>query len=369
MDVRKMNLIDAPVQSVTAAQADEYFLGAECMSEVDKMLATFEDTDLWDPKFQAWLPLLKIYLTRGCNPDMTLEYANSILHKRNYMFPETHELSSYFASITQLKSSSEIEPFEAMSWNQIELFCEEQCRFFIQGRKTIPAQLHETGLYVSTMKSLLDYNTWQGNMSALNLYRHCQVQGFSPPPDQVAELQSRMGEWLYTYLETFEYLQDFVSGSQQYDWYCEKVKAIVTRVWKTCLLLTDRPVLYTPDDMYAMPPTLADNVIEWVANCPAVFDNPYAPQTVWDALCQLYFARNPTSDDFLLKAYFCLCIPKSYILRMLDTLYDFYWCVKDKRLPILLCDRKTESYQNGLDTRISPEEYRRLLASRGFPFT
>ena len=97
-----------------------------------------------------------------------------------------------------------------------------------------------------------------------------------------------------------------------------------------------------------------------------MYDEPFRNQQVWDAMCNVFFPENAKDPLFFEKSYHALCVPKSYLKRMSDILYDFYWIVKDNLLTSQMYIRKQVSYQKD-NNEETPESYLAHLYTRGFP--
>lgn len=368
MDVRRMSLIDTPIDQIEAVTMNAYKLGADKANFITEKLLKFEDSEYWNPEFQAWKPMLETYLSSGVNPQLTKRFYGDLLDKTGSLEPPPSCLSDLFGDILRYRNTTNSEVFRSVPYSQIESFCDEQCTFFVSSRKTIVAQLYTPVMYIETLKEMTSVESWKGMMCALSLFRHCQIEGFKWPVSVVGPLQERLAEWLEIFLQSFDEVTEFVKNlSSVYAWYCPKVREVLMRTWKTSLILRDRPDVLHSGDVYSLPVDISQKLVSVVNTCPAVYDNPMSEQTVWNAIYPVFFDDNPDDPMFWERSYMSLCVPKSYLKRMSDILYEFYWEVKDGKLTGRLYAKKDVEYHNGINTDTTPEEYLQQLIMRGFP--
>lgn len=368
MDIRRMSLIDTPVEKVSAASMDEYKCGADRVEWLENVLAELSQKEFWDPVYQAWRPYVDTYLSSGVNPELTSQYAQHFLAKEDWLDARPGYGSEIYEEILKLKNTSTSTVLSSFYYSDIQDFCSGTCKFFIGQRKQLVGQLHNPGLYNSTLADLLARDTWKSLMCAIVLYRHCQIDGFGWSAPSMLKLTDRLGEWLEKFLDTFDVVSAFVgTGSKVYSWYCPKVKEVLQRTWKSSLLIRNRPLIISDKDVYALTASLATKLVGYVNRIPSVYDDPFDEQTVWNSVSALFYPADVEAEDFCETAYKALCIPRSYFQKMCDNLYDFYWTVKDGLLSEQLYTRKTVEYDNGTNLKETPADYLESLYRRGFP--
>lgn len=368
MDIRRMNLFDSDDVVVQSVTKEEYSLGPDRLAILERELPTLVEQEYWHPNFQAWSPFLNTYLQSGCNPELTLKYGGRILNKEDYLLPPESIYHRVFEEILLLRNTTGTVIFEDIAYNEIESLCATQCKFFIQGRKQIERQLHDPAIYAGTVEALLNIGTWRSFLCAMYLYRHSQTAS-QPLSSAVRDsMQEKLNAWWAVYSEAFEKVRHFVSANGDvYGWYCDLTKEVVHRVWRSAMALSDRELLLGPNDVYGTSIALSESLVAYVNSHPLVYDDPFKNVTVWDALCNLFYASDVKAPDFFEKSFYALCIPASYIKRVCDILYDFYWVVKDGRLTGALYDRKLTSYSLGDGLEQTPEDYLGSLYDRGYP--
>lgn len=368
MDLRRMALIDAPLTNVSATKMDSYKLGADKLKIIEDTLPALMQREFWDPVFQAWRPFIDTYLSSGVNPQLAAQYYGDFVRKDDYLNAPPAAYSNLFAEVLKMKNTSGTVVFDGVFYSDIYAFCENPCKFFISTQKVIANQLYSADIYIQTLTDLLNLQNWRAVMCGLVLYRHCQIDGFSWPTPLILQLQDRLGEWLETFLATFDTITDFVGpGNAVYTWYQPKVKEVIQRVWATSLHITGRPLVITEKDVYSVSPEVATKLVKYVNSSPAVYDDPFDEQTVWDSMSALFYARDPQDPKLAEQAYKAPCVPRSYLKKMCNTLYDFYWTVKDGLLTSQLYTRKEVEWSANRDSEMSPADYLEDLYNRGFP--
>ena len=368
MDLRRMALIDAPITKVSAVSMEAYKIGQDKLEMLEEFISKLLTMEYWDPIFHAWQPFIDTYLSSGVNPEMAGRYYRVFLGKEDLLEAKPAAYSNLFAEILKMKNTSGTVVFNGYFYSDLYAFCENQCKFFISTQKTIAKQLYSPEIYTSTLTSLLNLGTWRGVMCALILYRHCQIEQFSWPSSCVLSLQDKLGEWLETFLREFDRVASFVaSNSQVYTWYQPRVLEVIRRMWSSSLQIQGRPLVITDKDVYAVSSDVATKLVKYVNISPAVYDDPFNEQTVWDSMSALFFAKDPQSPTLAEEAYKAPCVPKSYLKKMCDTLYDFYWVLKDGLLTEQLYVRKEVEFATARDNSQTPEEYLEELYNHGFP--
>lgn len=368
MDLHKMALFEGTAKDVGAISKAEYQVSPERLHRLEGLLPALVKLEYWNPVYQAWRPFLDVYFKCGCNPSLTVKYGSLLMSKEDYLNPPRSRYSDVFEEISKLRTTTGTVLFEGMWFNDIRDLCETQILFFMQNRKRIVSQLHNSDMFVSTMRELLSKNTWRSLLCAVYLYRHSQLEYFEVPNDIVNTLSDRLSEWVKSFIVTFDEVTEFVSDNGGiYGWYCESIRNVIIRVWESALQLNKRVSLLTPSDVNSLSPYLKQDLIAYVNSCPVVYDNPFKDSTIWDCLCNIYYSANPNPDTFIEETFYALCIPKSYIKRFCDGLNDFYWIVKDGHLTQALYDRKITEFSTGENRDITPEMYLSDLYMRGFP--
>lgn len=367
MDLRRMSLIESPIRQISAARMDDYKLGPDKLELLESLMPAFVSAEYWDPAYQAWKPFLDTYLSSGVNPTLTQKYYPDLLNKELDIIPGDNKLSGLFREVLKLKNTSSTTIFNGIYYSDVISFCEDQCKFFVTSKKNIMKTLYTPEIYVSTLESLLALGTWKGLMCALYLYRHCQLEDISWPSQVVMPLQTKLGGWLESFLFSFDEATRFAGQAKVYDWYCPKVKDVLQRTWSTALLTSKRPDVLTATDVYAVSSDVATKLVSVVNSCPAVYDDPLKEQTVWNAMYPVFYGNPEDAATFCLNSYLAPCVPKSYFKRMCDTLYSFYWTVKDGLLTEQLYLRKQVEYNSGENLSETPENYLEGLYNRGFP--
>lgn len=370
MDIRKMTLIESPIKEISSSTMADYKCGPDRLRILEQNAAVFLFGEYWDPRYQAWKSYLDTYLASGVNPEMAAKYMKPFLEKeqREQLSPAQNKFSQMYNDALSLKGNAAIPLFDGVFFREIEQFCDPYCKFFISSQKAVASQLYSPAMYVGTINDLLQRGNWKSLMCALVLYRHCQLDDFSWPTDVIMSLQSRLGEWLGIYLDAFQEVTEFIGESNwAYSWYCPEVLTVIQQVWATALLLKDRPEVIKRDTVYKLSPAVASKLVGYVNSCPAVYDDPYDKLTVWNAVFALFGAENKEDPALSEKAFYALCVPRSYLSRMCNSLYDFYWMVKDKLLTSQLYIRKQVAYANGDTPFETPEAYLEKLYDRGFP--
>lgn len=368
MDIRRMALIDAPIQKVSGVPMSAYACGPDKVVILENLLEEFSTAEFWDPALQAWWSFLDVYLSSGVNPPFTTKYYGQLLAKKDYLSVAPAFKSELFGEILRWKNTSGSVIFEDYFYNDILAFCDTQCKFFISSRKVLGKQLYTPGVYTGTLSDLLARGTWRGLMCALVLYRHCQIEDFEWPANLIATMREKLGEWLEKFVQAFQNVQSFIGPDNVvYQWYHPVVLEVIQRTWSSALLLKNRPLVVTQSDVLSLPTNIASELVRYVNNSPAVYDNPYAEQTVWDAMSALFYPEDADAPDFCEKAYTAACVPKSYFNRMCDTLYEFYWSVKDGLFTGQLYARKEVAFSSGESDAESPAIYLEGLYDRGFP--
>lgn len=368
MDLRRMALIDAPITKVSAAGMDAYKLGADKLQMLSGLLLELSEKEYWDPVFQAWNPFIDRYLSSGVNPTLSSQYYAMLLQKQDNLTAAPAPYSEMFAEILKMKNTSGVVAFENIFYSDILFFCENQCKFFVSTQQALAKQLYSRELYVQILSDLLGMGTWRTLMCALILFRHCQIEDFNWPSSVILSLQDRLGEWLEKFLLAFDDATEFIGPSHVvYTWYQPKVREVIKRTWGTALLVTNRPLVISKDDVYAVDSEVATQLVKYVNTSPAVYDDPFDEQTVWDSMSALFNAPNPEDPALAESVYKALCVPRSYFKKMCNTLYEFYWVVKDQRLTSQLYARKQVEWSANADSDKTPAEYLEELYNHGFP--
>ena len=368
MDLRRMALIDAPITKVSATTMDAFRLGADRLQALSNLLPRLRSLEFWDPEYQAWKPFLDSYLSSGVNPQYTKEYYAGFVQKADYLEAPPAAYSDLFADILKLKNTSGSILFEGFFYTDIQSFCENQCKFFVNTQKSLVQQLYSPDLYIQTLSDLLNVGTWKAVMCALVLYRHCQIENFSWTASLILQLQEKLGEWLETFLKHFDEITEFVRNNQKgYSWYQPRVLEVIRRTWSSSLQIEERPLVITDKDVYSISSEVATKLVEYVNSCPAVYDDPFDEQTVWDSMSALFYSSNPQAKDFSVSAYKALCVPRNYFKRMCNTLYDFYWTVADNQLTSQLYTRCQVGWSTSPSDSREPGAYLEELYNHGFP--
>lgn len=370
MDVRRMQLIVSPASEVTSIPKEHYQFRDEQYSYLNALLSECVSLEYWDPKFQAWWPLIRTYLSSGTDPALTVEYYKTFLEKDGNLSPESTKYSAMYDNIVKLKRTSGLVLFEGITYTTIQMFCQQQCKFFLDNEKILSQKLYTEDILVSTINDLLHLNTWRGLMCAIQLYRHPQLDNFTYPSGIILVLQDRLGEWLEIYLKEFDEATAFVGAdTKAYKWYCSKVRDVLVRTWSTALLLKDRPHMVTYDDTYSLPVSVSEELVASVNVSPAVYDNPLTEQTVWDTLSSLFFSEPEEIEQawFAYQTYLAPTIPKSFLKNMCSNLHDFYWTVRDGFLTDQLYASFQVKYAMDPEHTKPPEDYLEYLYDRGFP--
>lgn len=368
MDLRRMALIDTPTANVSSAGMDAYKLGEDKLNMLCSLLPNLCEMEYWDPVFQAWKPFIDRYLSSGANPALTTKYYAVLLQKEDNLVAKPAAYSNIFAEILKMRNTSGTLIFDGYFYGDIFAFCENQCKFFVSTQQTLSKQLYSRELYVQTLDDLLKIGTWRALMCALILYRHCQIENFNWPATELLSLQDKLGEWLEKFLKAFDDASAFVgAGHRVYTWYQPTVQEVIRRTWSSALLLVNRPLVITRDDVYAVDSEVATQLVKYVNMSPAVYDDPFDEQTVWDSMSALFNAPNPSDPLLAESAYKALCVPRSYFKKMCNILYDFYWIVKDLQLTSQMYARKQVEWSSNPDSDKTPEEYLEDLYNHGFP--
>lgn len=368
MDLRQMSLIDAPVKNVSDFKMSQYVLGEDRLRGLESILEATKDADYWDPTLQAWLPILRMYLSSGANPMLAKKYLADLDAKPSDIFPGENGGTKIFSDILKLRRSSVTPVFTDVLYSDIDNFCEVFCKFFVGSRRLINKRLYSPEIVQEMMDQLLKRNTHNDLMRALYLYRHHQVDDFTWPNIITMEMQSRLGAWLEAYLFSFDDVYSFLGGDTTvYDWYQPKVREVMQRVWSTALQVNGRPDVLSNADVYAVTPKVAKDLVREVHASPAVYDNPLDGTAVWDCIYPMFYDNNIEDPAWCSRIFMAPCVPKSYLKRMCDILYEFLWLVNDKQLTTKLYVRKQVEYTAGDVSYSEMAGYLDILYSRGFP--
>ena len=363
-----MNLLDSTYTDVSSVKIDSYKVGERKLAVLEKILDSFLDTEYWNPEFQAWWPFIETYLTSGVNSELSAKYYSTFVNKVDFLQISGAPYSLLFAEILKMKNTSGCTVFDDFLYKDICDFCEVQCKFFIATQKKTAAQLYVGTVYVQTLEELLDLNTWRATMCALVLYRHCQIDEFKWPQQTTDRLGAKISEWITTYENSYNQVLEFIGDTiAVYDWYNPKVLEVVKRVWDTALMLYKRPLLMSKADVYSLSQKVSSNLVKYVNSCPAVYDDPFKEQTVWDSMSSLFYAPNPEDPHMLESGYKALCVPRRYFKKMCNTLYDFYWVVQDGLLTERMKTKKEMEILANENCSVTIEQYLDDIYSRGFP--
>lgn len=364
-----MSLVESPTKNVTAGVMQDYVLGDERRKMLEGILPDMVSGMPWDPKFCAWRPFLSTYLSSGCNPELTRKYYFQIETAPRCLSVPGNSKSEFFDSVCRLLSGSDGKIFVNTDYAEVVNFCETVCKFFITQSKNFTSNLHSTKMHRSTLAGLLEMQSWESLMCALTLYRHPQVESDDLwTPQLIMKLQARLGDWLQSFLESFDRVTKFVAENNgKYSWYCDTVRSILQRTWSTALLMENRPDPLGSKEVWNIPIDVSDTLVDTVVKSPAWYDEPYDRQATFDALTNVFFPDDSKDPNYLCKAFFGICAPKGKIKRVADTLYGFYWVVKDQKLTYMLYNRRAVEYRQGIGLSEPPDTYLDSLYIRGFP--
>lgn len=363
-----MSLFSGSAKNVSAISKDVFQVSPDRLKDLEERVPELYALEYWNPVYQAWKPFLDTYFKCGVNAPLTVQWGSALMQKEDYILPPDSVLSPIFAEIQKLRNTTGTILFENYLYGDIEQLCANEITFFLQNRKTIAQQLHNAQLYTATIQQLLDEKTWRGFLCAIYLYRHCQAVDMKWPSAILQEMNQRLEQWVTTYLETFDFVFKFIDGNSMYDWYDPAIRNVVQRVWTSALIIEGRPRLLSPSDIGNLSPVAKDAVISYVGSCPVVYDDPFHQKTVWASLCNLFFAGPEANEpNFVERVFYAMCIPDTYIGKLCDVLFDFYWLVKDGNLTGALYDRKITAFSKGEGTDMTPEMYLKTLYLRGYP--
>lgn len=371
MDVRHMQLITSPIKEVRGLQKESYRFTGGKEGFLVNLLEEALSAEYWDPKFQAWWPMLRTYLRSGACEEHTLKYYKYLEDKDVGLAPADTQYSNFFDNIIKLYKTSGVILFDGYSYSSILAFCREQCKFFLDNEKAILKKLYTEDLLFGTINTLLNVNTNRGLMCALQLYRHPQIDDLVYPAGIIMALQERLGEWLSVFLEEFEHAREFVgTDTLAYKWYNPVVLEVLRRNWSTALLLQDRPTVISPADTYSLTIDLAEKLVSIVNESPAMVDPDMSHRDIFNIMCGLFFDNqidDQTGDKFLFQTYLAPAVPKSFFKNMCTLLHDFYWTVRDSLLTAQLFTSYTVWYDNAKHSSMTPDAYLESLYDRGFP--
>ena len=371
VDIRTASALindDKDIKSISTAA---YRLGPARTEELEKVMIEMVSLDYWDPKFQAWWPLVNTYLGSGVNSDLAVKYYTALQKKIDRLETPISGLCDFYRDAYAVLKSSTTDIFEYSYYQDIEEICNTVIYFFVEKRRNIIKSLYTQVRYNSMLEELVikDGNSydWFKAVRGLDLYRHCQFDSISWNRETLDKLGEAVNIWDTVFYKEFNNARNLLSDTvSAYGWYCdyvlETIKGIFTKSFRG-----ERLNSLNANISYALPANISDRLVAWFNSNPAVYDCGYNNNEVWEVMLQLFFTKYADAGFLETAGYKALCIPPSYFTRLCDVLYDFFWVIKNGILTSTLYTRKKLNYDRGIGLSVTPEEYLDDLYSRGFP--
>lgn len=338
---------------------------SEHLSDITKELI---DLEFWHPRYQAWENFLNWYITSGCDPAYNLSWGESFFNKRDFLEQKHHSKYDLLNDIILIYNTS-ADVFTTCLWdNLLELY--RDIVFFRNNRFSVMRQLRTSDIYNSTLKNLLDLNTWRGVACAIYLYRHCQIDGMKWGDNLIADLKNRINVWVKEFSFEFESIRDFLGDKLNvYHWFSEDIHNIIVRAWSTCLMLENRPLPISANDFSSktMPEYVKEEITRYITSSPVVYNDPLEKLTVSNSLFNTFYPDNEEDTEYINQAYFSLCIPDKVLSNNFDIMFNFLNIMEEGNLTLYLYNRKKIEYDREINVKVTPEQYLDDLYFRGFP--
>lgn len=372
-DIRRINLSSSTPVNVSAVPREQYFIGREKLTELDRMLKTLIDLPYWGPVYQAWEPFIIAYLRSGVAPDLASVWSQRVADKIEELGPKKSEYHDIFAEILRMNRSSSVECFEGYQWSEITKFV-DRIPIYIDNRKMINKFLYSSERYLDILGKLT--SNIVSFPYATYLYRHCMIpdlqgvfaSGNSSRPEISAimqEFRTKLDSYVKMFTDAFDQVCTFIGTTEDvYQWYTPKVKKIISNAWDSSMDLTSKRTLITNKDVFSMPVWLSEQLTDYVSSLPCTYTVQPDGVFILDAL---EYALSPDARYEDVNMLYAFCVPKSYLKSFLDKLSMFYWDVKENRFVEQLLLMQKLQYQNGKEDTMPPDLYRQSLISRGFP--
>lgn len=369
-DIRRINLDQKPAQNVKSVPAEEFRLGAERLSELERLLPELIKLDYWSPEFQAWEPFVTAYLQSGVASQLAAVWLPRFSRKIEEIGPNKSKFHNIFAEVMHMTKAVSVECFADYSWEEITEFV-DWIPTYIDNRKTINKFLFDTERYNGLLDSMLKRKEASAGYSenlayAVYLYRHCMFDYEPYKPQTIDELKAQLSAYTTDFEKTFTVVSGFIGeNSDVYKWYTLAVKKIISKAWTSSLDLTSNRSVITAGDVFNMPVWLSEQLTDYVASLPCTYTVTPDPLFILDALEYALSKEASFEDPQMIYAF---CVPKSYLKNFIDRLSMFYWDVKEGRFVSQLRAMVSAQYTKSVDGEAkTPEEYDEELRSRGFP--
>lgn len=372
-DIRRLNLSNSDPTTVSAVPREQYFIGQEKISDLDKMLKTLIKLPYWGPVYQAWEPFIIAYLRSGVAPALASTWSQPVAEKIEELGPRKSEYHDIFSEVLRMYRSSSVECFEGYQWSEIQQFV-ERIPVYIDNRRTINKFLFSSERYLSVLRKLVDNN--DSVPYSTYLYRHCMVDdleytlisGNTQNQEIIAimrDMQVKLDSYVNIFSDAFTQVCSFIGTTEGvYQWYTPKVKKLIVNAWKSSTDLTSNRTLITNKDVFSMPVWLSEQLTDYISSLPCTYT--VQPDGVF-ILDSLEYALSPEANYSDVNMLYAFCIPKSYLKSFLDRLSQFYWDVKENRFVEQLLLMQRLQYQNSAEDVMHPDAYKESLKHRGFP--